>query len=122
MLKLVILILTGVFVTAWGNIFVSKGMRSVDVSLHSWRDLVKTLVCVVSSGWVMVGTGLLICSFILWMIMLSMADLSLLLPMTALDYVVNAFLAKVYLNEHVSPLRWLGTVVIFLGVAVVVAS
>ncbi len=122
MLKVLLLILTGVSVTAVADIFVSKGMRSIDSSIHSLRDIWRIICAVITNGNVLLGAGLLAISFFLWLAMLSMADLSLLLPLTALNYIINAFLAKIYLQEHVSPLRWAGTLIIFCGIIVVVLS
>ncbi|MGM9999608.1 MAG: EamA family transporter [Candidatus Bruticola sp.] len=122
MIKVLLLILTGVSVTAVADIFVSKGMRSIDSSIRSWRDIWRIICSVVTNVHVLAGASLLTLSFVLWLIMLSIADLSLLLPLTALNYIINAFLAKIYLHEHVSPLRWAGTLIIFCGIVVVVLS
>ena len=55
------------------------------------------------------------------MVLLSLADLSFVLPVTAVGYVIAAFLGKVVLNETVTNRRWLGTIFIFIG-AVLVGS
>ena len=106
MTSVIVLMLIGVLVTAVGDVLISKGMRHLDLSVRSWRDIWRVVRLVVSNGSVLGGIGLLICSFAIWLTLLSKADLSLLLPMTALNYVVNAFLAKLYLQEHVSLARW----------------
>ena len=53
------------------------------------------------------------------MALLSLADLSYVLPVTAVGYVIAAFLGKTFLSETVSNQRWLGTALIFLGAALV---
>jgi uncharacterized membrane protein len=69
----------------------------------------------------LVGIGIVM--QILWLLMrmalLSVADLSFVLPVTAVGYVISTLLAHVFLGEQVSPERWLGTCVIFLGTALV---
>ena len=45
-------------------------------------------------------------NFLLWLIVLSWADVSWALPMNAVEYVVTAALAIVWLKERVSPRRW----------------
>ena len=122
MTSVIVLMLIGVLVTAVGDVLISKGMRHLDLSVRGWRDMWRVVRLVGRNGCVLGGIGLLICSFAIWLTLLSKADLSLLLPMTALNYVVNAFLAKLYLQEHVSLARWVGTLVIFGGVIVVVVS
>jgi drug/metabolite transporter (DMT)-like permease len=47
------------------------------------------------------------------------ADLSFALPLTAASYPLAAVLARFYLREDVGTARWLGTLVITAGVAIV---
>jgi uncharacterized membrane protein len=53
------------------------------------------------------------------MALLSLADLSFVLPVTAVGYILAALLGKVFLHELVTPQRWLGTVLIFAGAMLV---
>jgi len=53
------------------------------------------------------------------MALLSVADLSFVLPVTAVGYVIAVFLGKVFLHETVTLQRWLGTLLIFAGAALV---
>ncbi len=64
---------------------------------------------------------MLIVALLTRMVLLSLADLSFVLPVTAVGYVLAAFLGKVVLHETVTRERWLGTVLIFVG-AVLVGS
>jgi drug/metabolite transporter (DMT)-like permease len=50
---------------------------------------------------------------------LSWADLTYVMPATALGYVLLALVARFVLHEHISPLRWLGIVLITAGVGFV---
>ncbi len=68
---------------------------------------------------VALGIALLILWLLTRMALLSWADLSYVLPLTAIGYVLAAVLGKVFLNEAVTSARWLGTFLIFAGVAVV---
>jgi len=51
------------------------------------------------------------------MALLSISDLSFVLPVTAVGYAISVFLGKTVLHEEVTSLRWLGTALIFLGAA-----
>lgn len=68
---------------------------------------------------VALGVGLLILSVLARMALLSMADLTFVLPVTAIGYVLAAFLGKTFLHEVVTPQRWAGTVLIVIGAALV---
>ena len=70
---------------------------------------------------VALGVLALILALLMRMALLSLADLSYVLPVTAIGYVIAAFLGKTFLSETVSGQRWLGTVLIFVG-AVLVGS
>lgn len=120
--KVVLLLLLGIVITAAANILIAKGMRGTNLEVRSAAEALRAAGRVITNGFLVGGGLLLFVSFLIWLTLLSKTDLSLLLPLTALDYVLNAFLSKIYLHEQVSPLRWAGTAVIFCGVIVVVLS
>jgi drug/metabolite transporter (DMT)-like permease len=68
---------------------------------------------------VALGIGLLILWLLTRMALLSWADLSFVLPVTAVGYFLAAMLGKLFLGENISPAQWLGTFLIFLGIAMV---
>jgi uncharacterized membrane protein len=57
--------------------------------------------------------------FALYLALLSRADVSQVLPLTALDYIVVALLAQWLLGEGVTMVRWAGIAFIVVGVALV---
>jgi len=68
---------------------------------------------------VAVGIALLILWLLTRMALLSWADLSFVLPVTAFGYFLAAVLGKVFLQEEVTASKWLGTCLIFVGIALV---
>jgi uncharacterized membrane protein len=65
------------------------------------------------------GIAMLIFSLFARMALFSVADLSFVLPVTAVGYVLAALLGKFFLAEPVSAGRWMGTALIFAGAALV---
>ena len=65
------------------------------------------------------GIAMLILSILARMAIFSVADLSFVLPVTAVGYVLAALLGHVVLSERVTGSRWLGTLLIFAGAALV---
>jgi drug/metabolite transporter (DMT)-like permease len=65
------------------------------------------------------GVGAYVIEFFVWLEALSRAPLSLLFPLAALAYCLVVLAGRVVLKERVSPRRWLGTLVITLGVMLV---
>lgn len=99
-----------------GNFALSQGMRQFG---GVFSGSVASLLGTLCNAWI--GTG--VCLLGIWMVatlsLLSWADLSYVLPITASSYVFTAMLGAVALHETVSSVHWVGIVLIFLGVAVV---
>jgi drug/metabolite transporter (DMT)-like permease len=68
---------------------------------------------------VAMGIAALILALLTRMVLLSLADLSFILPVTAVGYVIAAILGHSVLHETVSDRRWLGTILICVGAALV---
>jgi uncharacterized membrane protein len=106
-----------VFSNAFGDFFMKRGMPA-GAGLNTPLEYVAVLF----QPWVTLGVVLLIIWQLSRMALLSWADLSYVLPVTSVGYVVVALLGKVMLNEAISPRRWMGIVLIVAGVALVGGS
>jgi drug/metabolite transporter (DMT)-like permease len=78
-----------------------------------------TLIAAVFTPWIAVGIALLIGFFASYLTALSWADLTFVLPATAFGYVIVALIARFWLNEPISLERWIGIVLITVGVGFV---
>jgi uncharacterized membrane protein len=110
------IVLLFIVLKAIGNFSLAWGMKhSPDPAsanpLHYLRAMLDPPVAA--------GVLLLIFSLLTRMALLSLADLSFVLPVTAIGYVLAALIGKYFLNETVSTQRWIGTVLIFIGAALV---
>ena len=113
--KYLILLAVTVF-GASGDVCLARGMRDFGaVTPDNWHRLLTALV----DPWVLVGICLLILFFCSYLTALSWADLTYVLPATALSYVLMALLAKVFLHENVTLEHWLGVGLITIGVGFV---
>jgi uncharacterized membrane protein len=107
-----IVVLTNVL----GNSFLSRGMQSVGELLSlSPLPYIRALF----NPWVALGVSLLIVWLLSHMALLSWADLSYVLPVTSIAYVLVALVGRFLLHEHVSPARWVGITLIMAGVTLV---
>lgn len=68
---------------------------------------------------VALGVVALILALLTRMALFSLADLSFVLPVTAVGYIIATLMGKIFLNEVVTPQRWMGTVLIVFGAALV---
>jgi uncharacterized membrane protein len=101
---------------AFGNLLLTWGMR------HGAGELTAsplTFLRAIFNPWVSAGICLLITWMISKMFLLSWADLSYVLPVTAFGYVVNVLLGRLFLAEQVTPARWAGTLLIVAGMILV---
>ena len=105
---------------AVGNLLLAYGMRRVgSIASYSPVELIGAGLRAMTDGWVLAGVMLLLVFFVAHAIVLSWADLSYVLLVTALGYVLVAVLSREFLGETISALRWAGTVVITAGVMLV---
>jgi drug/metabolite transporter (DMT)-like permease len=120
MLKTIILVLIAALIGGTGHVMLAKGMKTVgDLTEAPRAHLAGMVGRAVSSPWLLVGVAFQATFFFMYLTLLSRADVSLILPMTAVDYIVVALLAQALLAEAVTPARWAGIGLIVVGVALV---
>lgn len=119
-MKIVITVAIAALSAAIGETLMSVGMRRYGViSLTDPAHLVTLVLSVVRNPYVFMGVAFLAVFFFLYLAALSWADLSYVLPLTAMSYIFAALMAKFALKEDVSWQRWLGTMIIVIGVSFV---
>ncbi|MBI4635924.1 MAG: EamA family transporter [Candidatus Rokubacteria bacterium] len=120
MLKTFVLVLIAALIGGTGHVMLSKGMKTVgDLTEAPAARLGGMIGRAVSSPWLLLGVALQASFFFLYLTLLSRADVSQVLPMTAIDYIVVAALANLLLAEAVTPARWAGIAFIVVGVFLV---
>ena len=123
MLKTLIIMLMAVTAGTVGDLLLAKGMKEMgDISAMNLRGILNVAFQALTTPKLIIGTVMLAIFFFLWLAVLSWEDLSVALPMQALNYVLVALLAQFYLGEHVSPLRWGGIVLVCIGVMLITKS
>jgi uncharacterized membrane protein len=115
-LKTKLLALFVVATNVLGNVSLSWGMKhqNAELGLSPW-----TYIRLIFSPWVLLGTMLLILWLLSRMTLLGWADLSYVLPVTAMGYVLTAMVGRYFLGEAISYQGWAGTVLIVAGIILV---
>src|SRR5215831_13172423 len=103
-----VVVLSNVF----GNFFMKRGMPAALATPLEY-------ITVLFQPWVALGVLLLVLWMISRMALLSWADLSYVLPVTSIGYVLVALAGRVLLHEQISPKRWAGIALIVAGVPLV---
>ena len=86
-----------------GNLFLGFGMKGS--------------ATLVEAACLLIGIALLTAWMLSRTTLLSWADLSYVLPVTSIGYVLSAAAGALFLHEHVSGTRWLATSLIVAGTA-----
>jgi drug/metabolite transporter (DMT)-like permease len=119
-IKTLVLVLIAGLLGGTGHVMLAKGMKTIGDLTEAPASRVAGMVSrVVTNPWVLVGVVLQAAFFFMYLTLLSRADVSQVLPMTAFDYIVVALLAQLLLAEVVTPARWTGIGLIVLGVFLV---
>ena len=123
MLKTILIMLLAVAAGTVGDILLAKGMKELgDLSAMNLRGIIDVAIRALTTWKIVIGTVMLALFFFLWLAVLSWEDLSVALPMQALNYVLVAILAKYILHEQISPLRWAGIFLVCVGVIMITRS
>ena len=123
MLKTVAVMLVAVTAGTVGDILLAKGMRELgDISTMNLRGIAGAACQALTNPRLIAGTMMLAVFYFLWLAVLSWEDLSVALPMQALNYVLVGFLAQFFLGEDVSAMRWGGIILVSTGVVLIARS
>ena len=105
---------------AYGQILVRRGMLQIG-SLENYSPLPLALYFwhALCNPFVIGGTILNAIFYFLFLAALSWTDVTVALPMTAIEYAFAAFLAVALLKEQVPAVRWVGIALVVIGVILI---
>jgi multidrug transporter EmrE-like cation transporter len=117
-MRMILFIAIVVLGGAAGDVAVSHAMKQIgEIEVLRPSVIWKVMVRAFQIGWLWIGIALMALAFFSLLALLSWADVSIVVPATALSYVTAAFGAKYLLHEKVAPLRWAGVFLVCAGVA-----
>lgn len=119
--KILGLLLIAVVSQAGSNVLFSKGMKALAASTAG-SDWTTVTLHAAMSPMIWSGVACLLLFFVLFATVLSEADLTYVLPAISSEVVLNVGFANYFLNETVSSTRWMGAVLISIGVILVLRS
>lgn len=121
-MKSLMIILMAVSCASCGQLFLKQGMLQVGDIKLSLRELVPILTKVFSTPFVIIGFICYGVGALLWLVVLSKTELSYAYPMVSLSYIIVILGSIMLFNEDVSLLRWIGVILVCLGVCIVARS
>jgi drug/metabolite transporter (DMT)-like permease len=123
MTRLILMLVFFICCSTSGEIAMTYGMKQVgEPESFQPRAILRFIGKAIRSGWVCLALPLLAVSFYSLLILLSWAPLSVVIPASAFNYVVGTFGAKYLLREQVSPTRWMGVIMVCIGVTLVLLT
>lgn len=106
---------------AWGFVLIKKGLLEHAAGEHllSGHHLLGVFIHIVTTPLVLLGTALEALHFGILMELLSFGDVSFIIPLTSVGYVLTPLTALILLHETIPPQRWAGIALVCAGVFVI---
>jgi len=103
-----------------GEICVTRAMKRVgEVTDFRPTAVVRVILRAMKVPWMWVGISMMALAFFSLLAVLSIENVSFVVPVTALNYAAGALGGKFFLGERVTPRRWAGVLIVCLGVTLV---
>lgn len=103
-----------------GELCVTRAMKFVgEVKDFHPYSLARVIFRAMRLPWMWLGVSLMALAFFSLLAVLSIENVSFVVPVTALSYAAGALGGIVFLGERVSSRRWLGVLLVCLGVTLV---
>jgi drug/metabolite transporter (DMT)-like permease len=120
MLRVIVAMTIAAASAALGQILVRRGMLQIgSLETYSPWPVIVYFWHALCNPYVIFGTILNAAFYFLFLAALSWTDVTVALPMTAIEYVFAAVLAIALLKESVSPVRWMGIALVIIGVILI---
>jgi uncharacterized membrane protein len=118
-IKTLVMILAMVLCANTGDLMLKRGMMQIGAVEISAAGLRHALLMTITNGTIWIGVLFLVGFTLSYMTVLSWADYSYVMPAGAFGYATLTLLAVLFLHESVSPRRWIGVILICVGVLLV---
>lgn len=120
MIRDIVLILLSVLLNCGAQLCIRKGMLMIgEVGLGGMLTNLGTMI---TNWWLWLAMFCYAASILLWMSVLSKVEVSFAYPFLSVGYVVAAVAGYCLFNEHLSPMRIVGILVICVGVILISRS
>lgn len=108
--------------TTSSQLSLKYGISSMGEIPNNVKDGAFFLIKAFSKPFVLLSFVLTIVSALSWLSALSKAELSFAYPFSIISYVLILIISSLILKEHVSIMRWLGVIIIGIGIFIVSRS
>jgi drug/metabolite transporter (DMT)-like permease len=103
-----------------GEICVTRAMKHVgEVTDFHPLALIRVILRAMKVPWMWIGISMMALAFFSLLAVLSIENVSFVVPVTALNYAAGALGGKFFLGERVTSRRWAGVLIVCIGVTLV---
>ena len=114
------------FAEIWGvvgQILYKKGVTRIGTPrLRDFNSCISFTKKVFTSPLIMTGLVFITAGLVIWIAALAQADLSLVFPITSMQYIVTMVASHYLLDEKINKLKLIGTLLVIIGITLVALS
>jgi undecaprenyl phosphate-alpha-L-ara4N flippase subunit ArnE len=123
MIKIILVVAVSTLLSAIGQIFFKTASnRARPIHSKSARAYMRYFFQIIRMPRIWMGLGLMAAALALWLVAVAQGDLSLVYPIGSLYYIFVLILASSFLGEKPDKMKILGTLFIFIGIALIAHS
>jgi len=116
MVKLLLILFVGLLCEAAGVVLLKKGIMQIgEVNAYTAAEVFRVVKAGCTSPQLWLGILFEAIFFAGLLVLMAESDISFLWPLTGLSFVFATISAKIFLQEHISPSRWVGVMLIVVG-------
>lgn len=116
-----LIILTSVFDTI-NQVFLKSSVNSVKISVVGIKKVFIFFINLLKVPRLWIGFTFSTISLLIWLFVLSKADLNFSFSIDSMHYIFIAFASRLFLKEKIGVFRWIGTILIMTGITIVSIS
>lgn len=120
-LVLILIALTSICDTI-SQLFLKSAINSLDLHIDSVKKAFQLVFRIMKVSRVWIGFFFSTLSLGIWLLVLTKADLNFAFSLDSMHYIFIAFASALFLKERIGTIRWLGTLAIVVGIALVTVS
>lgn len=104
------------------QLFLKSSINSLDLHINSVKKAIGLILKLIRIPRVWLGFLFSFLSLVMWLFVLSRADLNLAFSLDSMHYIFIAFGSVIFLREKIGTMRWFGIASIMLGIVLVSIS
>lgn len=116
-----LIILTSICDTI-SQLILKSSINSLDLHINSIKKVISFVIKLIRTPRLLVSFLFSVVSLVIWLFVLSKADLNLAFSLDSMHYIFIALGSTFFLKERIGIIRWMGIVAIVCGITLVTLS